>query len=94
MPKRALYVCEQIRHYESLIILLFRSAFFWFTNDEREKVTAQHPKISAGDLARELGRRWNEADAKTRLKYEAIAEDDQIGYERVTKLIFRFYTYT
>ncbi|XP_076252719.1 uncharacterized protein LOC143191469 isoform X2 [Rhynchophorus ferrugineus] len=58
------------------------SAFFWFSNDERGKVKAQNPEYGVGDIAKELGRRWAEADAETRSKYEALADKDKIRYEK------------
>lgn len=36
-----------------------------------------------GDVAKELGRRWAEADPDTKSKYEAMAEKDKARYDRV-----------
>lgn len=56
------------------------SAFFCFCNDERPKVKAQHPNYSVGDIAKELGKRWESCTNKS--KYEAIAGKDKERYER------------
>lgn len=59
------------------------SAFFWFSNDERSKVKAINPEYGVGDVAKELGRRWAEADHEMKQKYEAMAEKDKARYDRV-----------
>ncbi|KAI4462663.1 high mobility group protein dsp1 [Holotrichia oblita] len=58
------------------------SAFFWFCNDERGKVKGANPEYGVGDIAKELGRRWAEADQETKAKYEAMAEKDKARYEK------------
>jgi len=56
------------------------SAFFWFSNDERPKVKETLPDSTVGDVAKELGRRWNEVSPETRSKYEALAAKDKARY--------------
>lgn len=63
-----------------------RSAFFWFCNDERGKVKMLNPEYGVGDIAKELGKKWSDADPETKSKYEAMAEKDKARYERVTYL--------
>jgi high mobility group protein B1 len=63
---------------------LFRSAFFWFCNDERPKVKAINPEYGVGDVAKELGKRWSDADPEVKSKYEAMAEKDKARYDRVS----------
>lgn len=58
------------------------SAFFWFSNDERGKVKAQNPEYGVGDIAKELGRRWADADPESKGKYEALADKDKARYEK------------
>ncbi|KAL3265608.1 hypothetical protein HHI36_009812 [Cryptolaemus montrouzieri] len=58
------------------------SAFFWFSNDERGKVKAQNPEYGVGDIAKELGRRWADADPETKGKFEALADKDKQRYEK------------
>lgn len=54
-----------------------------FCNDERANVKAAHPDYTVGDIAKDLGRQWSEADEATKAKYEAMAEKDKARYERV-----------
>ncbi|ENN80368.1 hypothetical protein YQE_03203, partial [Dendroctonus ponderosae] len=63
------------------------SAFFWFSNDERGKVKAQNPEYGVGDIAKELGRRWADADPEVRSKFEALADKDKIRYEKALAAI-------
>lgn len=65
------------------ILPLFRSAFFWFCNDERNKVKALNPEFGVGDIAKELGRKWSDVDPEVKQKYESMAERDKARYERV-----------
>lgn len=65
----------------------FRSAFFWFCNDERNKVKALNPEYGVGDIAKELGRKWADVEPEVKQKYELMAEKDKARYERVSVLI-------
>jgi hypothetical protein len=56
------------------------SAFFCFSNEERAKVKAKNPGYSVGDVAKELGKRWEVCP--NRAKYEALAAKDKERYER------------
>lgn len=67
--------------------IVFRSAFFWFSNDERGKVKARNPEYGVGDIAKELGRRWAETSPESKSKYEALADEDKARYERVSKSV-------
>ena len=58
----------------------FRSAFFHYASDERPKVRAANPNFAVGDIAKELGRRWADADPSHKSKYEARAEKDRERY--------------
>ncbi|XP_017062302.1 high mobility group protein DSP1 isoform X2 [Drosophila ficusphila] len=58
------------------------SAFFWFCNDERNKVKALNPEFGVGDIAKELGRKWSDVDPEVKQKYESMAERDKARYER------------
>lgn len=62
----------------------FRSAFFWFCNDERTKVKALNPEYGVGDIAKELGKKWSDVEPATKSRYEAMAENDKKRYERVS----------
>ncbi|XP_064482042.1 high mobility group protein B1-like [Ornithodoros turicata] len=61
------------------------SAFFWFCNDERPKVREENPDNSVGEVAKELGRRWNDVSDDTKSKYEALAAKDKARYEKELK---------
>jgi len=68
-----------------MILLIFRSAFFCFCNEERAKVKAKYPSYSVGDVAKELGKRWEVCPNKS--KFEEIAAKDKQRYERVIELV-------
>lgn len=61
------------------------SAFFWFCNDERPKAKATMPDSTVGDVAKELGRRWNDCTEDQKAKYEALAAKDKARYEKELK---------
>ena len=61
--------------------LHFRSAFFHFSNEERSKVKAKNPDYTVGDVAKELGKRWEVCT--NRSKFEALAAKDKERYEKV-----------
>jgi len=56
------------------------SAFFCFCGEERAKVKAKHPSYSVGDVAKELGKRWEACP--NRSKYEALANKDKERYAK------------
>lgn len=45
-----------------------------------------NPEYGVGDIAKELGKKWSDADPETKSKYEAMAEKDKARYERVKYL--------
>ncbi len=62
------------------------SAFFWYSQDERSKVRAANPDFAVGDIAKELGRRWSEAEGPVREKYEKLAAEDRARYDKAKRL--------
>jgi hypothetical protein len=58
------------------------SAFFWFCNDERPRVKETMPDTTVGEVAKELGRRWNDCTSEQKSKYEALAAKDKARYEK------------
>ena len=40
------------------ILLIFRSAFFFFCGEHRADIKARNPEYSVGDIAKELGKMW------------------------------------
>lgn len=59
------------------------SAFFWFCNDERNKVKDALPVgSSVGEVSKECARRWNGLSQSAKAKYEALAAKDKARYEK------------
>jgi len=61
------------------------SAFFWFCQDERPKVKETNNDLTVGEVAKELGKRWNEVPEEMKSKYEAMAAKDKARYEKEVK---------
>jgi hypothetical protein len=55
------------------------SAFFFFNKEERDKIKESSPQLSLGEMAKELGRRWQKCTNKG--KFEALAKTDKVRYE-------------
>ena len=72
-----------------MIISFFypRSAFFWFSCDERPKVRKSNPDYGAAETAKELGHRWSKVEKETKEKYEQMALKDRARYDTVSKWI-------
>lgn len=58
------------------------SAFFYYANEERSKVRAANPDFTVGEVAKELGRQWNELHETQKVKFEKQAEEDRARYDR------------
>lgn len=59
------------------------SAFFWFCSDERSKVKASlGADSSVGDVAKELGKKWNSLNSTLKAKYEGLAAKDKARYAK------------
>jgi len=69
-----------------LCLFYHRSGFFFFCNEERSKVKAVYPSYGVGDIAKELGKRWEVCPNKP--KFEALAAKDKLRYEQVSIAIF------
>lgn len=57
------------------------SAFFLYCADERAPIKAVHPTYSVGDVAKELGEKWNKVTPEVKAKYEVKAQADKKRYE-------------
>lgn len=55
------------------------SAFFLFCNEERPKVKKDFPSYAIGDVAKELGKRWEKVTDRT--KFEKLAAEERKKYE-------------
>jgi len=58
------------------------SAFFLFCHDERPAVKEAHPTYSVGDVAKDLGEKWNKIAPEIKQKYEAKAQIEKGRYEK------------
>jgi high mobility group protein B1 len=58
------------------------SAFFLFCHDERPAVKVIFPTYSVGEVAKELGDRWNKVTPDMKSKYEQKAVQDKQRYEK------------
>ena len=58
------------------------SAFFLFCHDERPAVKEAHPTYSVGDVAKDLGEKWNKIAPEVKQKYEAKAQIEKGRYEK------------
>jgi len=57
------------------------SAFFYYAKDERPNVRQLNPDFSVGEVAKELGRKWNELSDAVKAPYEKSAEEDRARYD-------------
>ncbi len=64
------------------------SAFFFFCDEYRPKIRASHPEWKVSDIAKDLGKRWEECTNKA--PYEVQAQNDKLRYEEVC-LLFKPY---
>ena len=67
-------------------IFRFRSAYFFFCNDERPKVKEEKPDCPVTDVAKILGQRWAQVDDKQKEKYQEMAAKDKARYEEEMKM--------
>jgi len=59
-----------------------KSAFIYFTNDNRDDVKRNNPDLAFGDVARTLGKMWGALAAAQKKKYEDMAAKDKKRYEK------------
>jgi len=62
------------------------SAFFFYAADERPTVRGLNPDFSVGEVAKELGRKWNELKDDEKKPYEKKAEADRARYSEEIKI--------
>lgn len=58
-----------------------KTAFLFFTMDERPKVKEANPKATFADIGKKLGKQWNKLSAAGKKKYEEQAKTDKARYE-------------
>ena len=69
---------------QNTLLILFRSAFFHYCKEERPKLKAVNASLSVGEIAKELGDRWNHTAPDGKLTYEEAAQRDKERYEKVS----------
>jgi len=50
-------------------LLVCRSAFFFFCGEFRASIKADHPDYNVGEIAKELGKRWEKVSMNKGLPY-------------------------
>jgi len=55
------------------------SAFFFFCNEERPSVKKEHPEWTVGDIAKEMGKRWEVCTDRSR--FDVMSTNDKARYE-------------
>jgi len=58
------------------------SAYMFYANDNRDRVRAENPNISFGQVGKHLGEEWKSLTDADKVKYQKKAEDDKARYER------------
>ncbi|CAF5228999.1 unnamed protein product, partial [Rotaria magnacalcarata] len=53
-----------------------------YCKEERPKLKAINPSLSVGEIAKELGDRWNHTAPDGKLSYEELAQRDKERYEK------------
>ena len=62
-----------------------KSAYIFYCQDERENVKTEMPDLSAKEILKELGGRWQGTSEETRAKYQEMAKDDKERYNEEMK---------
>ena len=70
-----------------------RTAFSFFTKDQRPRVHEQNPNASFGELSRLVSAEWNKLSESQRKKYKTLESDDRVRFEKEkTELMERLAT--
>ena len=59
-----------------------RSAYFYFSQEERVKVKADYPNYSICEIAKELGQRWADMQPDAKRRYQQMTEEDRQKYDQ------------
>jgi len=59
-----------------------KSAFIYFTNENRDDVKRETPSLAFGEVAKALGKMWKQLPAAQKKKYEDMAAKDKKRYEK------------
>lgn len=58
------------------------SAYFLFSQEERDKVKNENPNYSICEVAKELGKRWAEMPPEIKQRYQQMAEEARQKYDQ------------
>jgi hypothetical protein len=58
-----------------------RTAFSFFTQEQRPLITAKHPTLPFGEVSKLVGQQWASLDQPTRAKYQSEEAKDKTRYE-------------
>lgn len=58
-----------------------RTAFSFFTQEQRPLITAKHPELPFGEVSKLVGQQWASLDQTTRAKYQSEEAKDKTRYE-------------
>ena len=58
-----------------------RTAFSYFTQEQRPLITAKHPDLPFGEVSKLVGQQWASLDQTTRAKYQTEEAKDKTRYE-------------
>lgn len=58
-----------------------RTAFSFFTQEQRPKISEKHPEMAFGDVSKLVGQQWASLDATTKAGYLAQEAEDKKRYE-------------
>lgn len=63
------------------------SAFIYFSQETREKIKKDNPKMPVASIMKEVGERWNAMSKQEKDPYVTAARDDKLRYEKeITEL--------
>jgi hypothetical protein len=66
-----------------------RTAFSFFTQEQRPLISAKHPKLPFGEVSKLVGQQWASLDQATRGKYQADEAKDKTRYEGERQVIMK-----
>ena len=66
-----------------------RTAFSFFTQEQRPLISAKHPDLPFGEVSKLVGQQWASLDQATRAKYQAEEAKDKTRYEGERQVIMK-----
>ena len=57
------------------------SAYVLYSNDRREQLKKENPKLAGGEVMKKIADDWNKLDEKTKQKYTKMQESLKAKYE-------------